>query len=257
MNDEKEELETDWVKWHGMNSVLPIIRTAVGLDVDGVQRKKGLNGWAVLAVTVGIDIMSKRITARLDTFSLISALILAITLNIISSPNSNVITFATGQTGNVLAYKYAYLGLAVLSCICHFSVIILSTLLTTIYRVCARHCDMWRVVCSTGSFASIIDVLFTLGNVSVSYLLGIILIANLGIVIGLLFGSLIFIFCGILIHVVNSCYILPLGHPIHGWLKLYPDEFDLRKPFQKIKSLAEYDRQNRVLDVNSSLRNLA
>ena len=55
-------------RWHGLAAVLPAVRRALG---EGGGK---VNGWAVMAAVLGVDEVCDRLSAGVDTISVMSQL---------------------------------------------------------------------------------------------------------------------------------------------------------------------------------------
>ena len=159
--------------------------------------------------------------------------------------------FLDQETIEASVLKVLFVIFAAISVSCHFTVIVLASLFTSILRVSARHSDTWRIILNNGMLPSVVDAIITIGNFAIALLLGISIMPQYGIISGIVFGIVAVFCCGVIMHIYNSCWLHPSGHPVHGWLKLRYDEFDLTVPFGFIQAAAEYDlSQRNHRDVN-------
>ena len=67
MPEESKDDALEFRRWHGMAAILPAIQEACG------QGERGkVNGWAVMALTLGVDEVCDRLSGGVDTISVIA-----------------------------------------------------------------------------------------------------------------------------------------------------------------------------------------
>ena len=100
-------------RWHGMASVLPEIKRAVGEP----YKKGRVNGWAVMAVTLGVDEVCSRLAAGVDTISVIAGLLIVATMALCASPSDLVVAFMKVGDGTIdpAVFRGLYMTMALVS----------------------------------------------------------------------------------------------------------------------------------------------
>eukprot|EP00457_Paulinella_chromatophora_P010136 gb/GEZN01010227.1/.p1 GENE.gb/GEZN01010227.1/~~gb/GEZN01010227.1/.p1 ORF type:complete len:295 (+),score=15.95 gb/GEZN01010227.1/:32-916(+) len=236
----EQEYEAAFWEYSGMSEIVDDLKQAVNYDL---KPGAGVNGWALLGLTVGMDALTERLRNRLDTFAIISGLLLSTNLSILSSiPDSLV---ASWEDDDDLVYGYMYSSILTVSVICHFAVIMLGTLLNSILNASARNSDRWRVILTNGKVVSVIDAAFTLGNLFMTVAMAFTQEPIFGWQYAVFFGSVISLVCAVAMHFFNRTYFVNIGHPVHGWYKRHLSEYHLEIPFKQIELLANLDRRNK------------
>ena len=105
-------------RWHGMASVLPDIQRAVGEP----YKKGKVNGWAVMAVTLGVDEVCSRLAAGVDTISVIAGLLIVATMALCASPSDQVVVFLKQGDGTIdpAVFHGLYMTMALVSLVRSF-----------------------------------------------------------------------------------------------------------------------------------------
>jgi len=105
-------------RWHGMALVLPEIKRAVGEP----YKKGKVNGWAVMAVTLGVDEVCSRLAAGVDTISVIAGLLIVATMALCASPSDQVVVFLKQGDGTIdpTVYRGLYMTMALVSLVRSF-----------------------------------------------------------------------------------------------------------------------------------------
>lgn len=234
------EAEPEFAQWSGMDAVLPSIRVAVGLD-EKPRGGRAVNGWAVTAVCCGVDKAAARLEARMSRISLICGLLLSSSLAFAYRPPEPVVR----EYDSTTSYKALFVLLTTTTVVSHFSCIILSALQSASLAAAARDADRWRIIIGTGMVPSYVDALFTVGNVSLAGLSAVGLYGTLDFVSSVVFAGSVVVFCGAALHWYNTTQLLPLGHPVHGWLNRHPEEFDMALALLPLEKAARHDREKR------------
>lgn len=237
--------EVDFVKWHGLATMESRILASVTANTP----RDNVNGWAVLALVLGVGEISDRLIARLDTFSVICGLLLTIPLGHLSSA-------ADGRQAEEiqasLKYSYTLVSLLSIEVVAHFGCIVINCLFSASLRAAARDSDRWRLLVRCGNVPGIVDTMFTIGNVSLTLGISTAMYATYGILPSVLFSSVVITLCAVSAQFVNAKYFKSNSHVVAGWKTHHFDEFDLRIPIRKFKVLCEFDRQMRNVATNSS-----
>jgi len=107
-------------RWHGMASVLPDIQRAVGEP----YKKGKVNGWAVMAVTLGVDEVCSRLAAGVDTISVIAGLLIVATMALCASPSDPVVAYMKVGDGTIdpTVFRGLYMTMALVSLVRGFFV---------------------------------------------------------------------------------------------------------------------------------------
>jgi hypothetical protein len=219
----------DFREWSGMAAIVPEAWDAVGFgDADGV------NGWAVLALTVGINEVAARISSNLDTISLISGLLLASCVQLMFAPPSCVSYNASG-------FRYAFAGTMTLAITMFFSAIMFGSLFVNALNTSARDSDRLRLILRRSMGPTIVYTVFSIACFLLGWAMSLGMVCLYGAAIAAIFSIVITGVCGGVMHYINATFLVSECHVVHGWFVKHRSEFDLTLPFQKLKELADID----------------
>lgn len=226
----------DFYTWSGMDEVYPAIQAGVGWDGDSFSGRA--NGWAVLALTSGLGATVERLRNRLDTFSLICGLLLSASIGLVAEHPDSV----KKELDDSGMYKALLCLFMFTSIMCHFTCIILGTLYTGNLGAAARSADQWRLILANGSLPGLVDVFFTIGNITLTATIAAVLYPEFGLNAAFAFFAVVVLVCGIGMHMYNAFKLKGIGHPIHSWKRARPEEFEFWIPLKEWKRRADLDR---------------
>ena len=232
-------------EWSGIASVLPSLKQAVGI-LPRENGKVKVNGWVTMALVLGVDEVCDRMISRIDTFSIIAGLLIVSTMSLVATPSQQVTEYITDGSGFLSrdTFKILYMLLSLVSLVCLFITIIIGSMFTQTLRVTARNADRLRVLIKRDWLPSTCDIIFTIGNIALAALIGLSMLPVFGELFSGIFVVLSIFINGLCMHLFNLCFLLKLGHPVHGWKKEHPEEFDLRILVEIMENLAQMDREN-------------
>lgn len=225
--------ELPFAEWHGMSSLYEDIKSCVGV-IPGNK----VNGWAVLALVVGVNVIADRLVGNINTISVICGLLLPASLAIIYAPPAAL------SSNPEFDFQLCFLSLMTASICSHFACIILGSLYVNALYTAARDVDRWRLILHQGMLPAITHALFTLGNFFLALGMTTALSASFGWW-AVAFGIPLCFFCGFCMHIFNSRYMLCYSHVVHGWLRYFPEQFQMEIPLRKLQILMEYDLLHR------------
>ena len=154
-----------------------------------------------------------------------------------ASPSDPVIVFMKQGDGTIdpAVFRALYMAMALTSLVCLFVTIILNSLLTQTLRVTARDADRWRILLKRDGLPTLCNTIFTVGNVALAGLISLSMMPAFGLNFSIIFASVSIFVNGFCMHMINFCWLLPLGHPVHGWHKYRSEEFDLTEPLKRLE----------------------
>jgi hypothetical protein len=134
-----------------MSSTAPAIEKAVAWDDSGALPHGKVNGWAVLALCDGVTSTRDRIISRLDSYNLISGLMVGVAIILLTNPSKTTMEFAaladfSNETLWPTLFYLAYVTCGTGCLLSYFSVIIFGTLFSANLRVAVRDVDVWRLL---------------------------------------------------------------------------------------------------------------
>ena len=223
-------------RWHGMSSIITDIELKVNLkkDVDAP-----VNGWVMLAVILGVNVVADRLATNLNTIALVSALLISSSLSMVYSPSTSF-TGISSFTQELIGF-FVSITLAIG---CHFSCIIMSCLSSQAMNTCARDADRWRMLLSFDAIPTTIYTLFTVGNMCLLLSIMFSMVSLYGD-LAYIFAGILLLFCGLFMNIFNSKFLLSKTHVVHGWYKNNYHEYDIEIPLKKVQALAALDIKNR------------
>ncbi|RLN58619.1 hypothetical protein BBJ29_009662 [Phytophthora kernoviae] len=205
-------------EWGGMAAIVAEAWDAIGFgDADGV------NGWAVLALTVGINEVATRISSNLDTISLISGLLLASCVQLMFAPPSCVSDNASG-------FRYAFAGTMMLAITMFFSAIMFGSLFVNALNTSARGSDRWRLILRRSMGPTIVYIIFSIACFVLGWAMSLGMVCLYGAAIAAIFSIVIAGVYGCVMHCINVTFLVSECHVMHGWFVKHRSEFD--SPFR-------------------------
>ena len=227
-------------RWSGMSNVIDEIRDAV----DFRKTFKGhVNGWAIMAVVLGLDEVSHRLSDNLNLVVLVCALLISTSLTLAyTAPPTFTYSDSTDYH-----LKNCYIAFVTIAIGCHFVCIVCATLYSQALNTCVRDADKWRLIIRTDYVPTVIYTVFTMGNMSITIEIAF-AIQNYYDVGAYLFSGLLILVCGALMHYVNAQHFIKQTHVVHGWYKRRKDEYDIQIPFERLERLVEYEQKMRSCD---------
>ena len=224
-------------RWSGMSNVIDEIRDAVDFDKTFKGR---VNGWAIMAVVLGVDEVSHRMSDNLNLVVLVCALLISTSLTLAYTAPP---TFTYSDSiDNQL--KNCYIAFVTIAIGCHFTCIICASLYCQALNTFVRDADKWRLIIHTDYVPTLIYTVFTLGNMSITLEIAFAIQSYYDVGAYLFSGLLIFV-CGALMHYMNAQHFIKQSHVVHGWYKRRKDEYDIQIPFTKLERLVEYEQNMR------------
>ena len=240
-----EAAEPNFKEWHAMSLIFPLVKKAV-LSVEG--KAVTVNSWAIAALTLGVDEVCDRLCASLDTFSLVSGLLIVATIAIVTAPTQTVIDVMKSGTEYIGAntFNILFTSAATLCLVTLFSTIILGCLFTQTLRVAARDADRWRIILQLHMFPTFIYTIFSIGNFAFGGLISLAILCFAGQMMSITIIVSVTVMCGVIPQILNVVMFLPVAHPNHGWLKHHPEEYkEIHFAFSRLEALAKYDQEMR------------
>jgi hypothetical protein len=200
-----------------------------------------------MAAVVGVDEVCDRLTSGVDTISVIAGLLIVATMALCASPSDAAIAFLKLGDGTVdpAVFRALYMTMSLVSLVCLFVTIILGSLLKQALRVTARDADRWRVLLRRDWLPTLGNTIFTVGNVALAGLISLSMLPAFGVTFSVAFASIAIFVNGFCTHLFNLCLLLPIVHPVHGWRKHFPEEFDLSLAMERLEALAAIDERAR------------
>lgn len=234
-----------FAKYHGMDSVEnEIIEAATG---------RKINNWVVTALFQGVEVTSKNWIQRMESFSIVSSLLVAMSFYLLITPTASVVhELEKEESIFEKIYFWTYVLSGSISILLYFTVIVISTLISAIFRVAPRDVDKWRIILNNKKLPGVVDACFAVANILLTLSMGLSLytVYGFGVSIGFTFIIISIVAFGMLIF--NKIKLQRNGHPKYSLRMRHSEEFDLTKPLEYISRLALTDRVNRVLDSGMS-----
>lgn len=174
------------------------------------------NGWSLLALFAqgGADEVHARLQGTLDLICLVSGLMLccAVPMLLFPSPMLAALPLTAWQKQGFAFFT----GLSIIIC---FTTIMLALLLLNGLNTAARRADKMWLLEHNGLLPTVIYTLFTIGAIALSLGMACAMETVYGLATSFSFAAAAIFFCGAVPHLVNTAFILPRSHVVHGYLK--------------------------------------
>ena len=237
---EDETIANSFQKWHGMSSVIDEIAVAVNSKRD--RTVTNVNGWAVLAVVLGVDEVCKRLGDNLNFVVLVAGLLISTSLSL--STNMPVYISDNLDTSEWDAFKTGFFCSVVLAITFHFLALIMALLFGQAINTCARATDQWRLILTHGAIPTFVYMIFSAGNLLMCMAIMFSMYGSYGPVSYVF--TLLFFVVAVSVNIYNRVSLLYNSHVVHGWYqRRFDAEYDIRIPFLHLKKLAAYDKEYR------------
>ena len=243
---EDQEIANNFQHWHGMSSVIDDIAEAVNARRDRMVTK--VNGWAILAVVLGVDEVCRRLGDNLNFVVLVAGLLISTSLSL----STNMPSYLSDNldTNEWDSFKTGFFCSFLSAISCHLLALVMALLFGQAINTCARATDKWRLILTHGGVPTFVYIIFSAGNLFMCLSITFSIYGSYGAVSSVF--TLAFFLIAVWVNIYNRVSLLGNSHVVHGWFqKRFDEEYDIRIPFLHLKKLAAYDSEYREATLTS------